>query len=198
MPHTAPSGPPVAVPGIPGAGPARCVPRVTAPVVTAGHLPAGRVVLLAFQVLHDDRDPVLAAAHELGVLHLAHADAAHVLDNPGADDTGIATAARTQRRLDHAIRRQTARIDHHVTTALPMYRGATLHTETLGALITRLARTWQRWQQVAVLPVKDERVRRASAALAELVDGYDDLIREVHAGRRSLPRRQIPDLDQED
>lgn len=157
-------------------------------------LPTGRKVLLAFQV-RGGGDPVLEAAHELAVLHLARADTGHVLDDAMADDTSTATAARTQRHLDSAIGRQVARIDDHVMSAVHVHRGGALHTETVGALIARLALAWQYSQQLAVLPVADGRAQSAWFALAELVDAYDDLIRDVHAGRRCLPRRRTADPD---
>ncbi|MGY6658672.1 DUF4254 domain-containing protein [Amycolatopsis sp. TRM77291] len=151
--------------------------------------------MLAFQVCGGSGDPVLAAARELAVLTLARADTTCALDDPVADDRSIAAAARKQRRLDREIARQTARIDDYVTGTVHACRRGALHTETIGALIARLATTWQHWQQLASLPVQDERVRAASAALAELIDAYDDLIRDIHTGRRSLPRRQNPASD---
>ncbi|OLZ50320.1 DUF4254 domain-containing protein [Amycolatopsis keratiniphila] len=153
-------------------------------------LPAGRAILLAFHGIHDS-NPVLAAAHELAVLNLARADIDGVFDDPDADDTRTARAARKQRHLDREIARHAERIDDHATRVMPVSRGGTLHSETVGALITRLATLWQYSQQLAVLPVEDQRTHSASAALAELTDAYDDLIHDVRTGRRHLPRHQI-------
>ncbi|MFK0244482.1 hypothetical protein ACIQUM_07275 [Amycolatopsis azurea] len=154
-------------------------------------VPTGRAVLLAFELSPAGADPVLAAAHELALLHLAHADTARDLGD--ADDTLTAAVARTQPHRDRAIARQADLIDDHITRALPGPRSGSLHTETVGALIARLAHRWQYTQEMATLPTRDPRVRDASAALAELARAYDDLIDDVLCGRRYLPRhRQQP------
>ncbi|OXM43063.1 hypothetical protein [Amycolatopsis alba] len=165
---------------------------VTGIHTTAGAcpVPSGRAVLLAFEIAPAGADPVLAAAHELALLHLAHADTAWV---PGeADDTITAAAARAQRHRDRAIANQAGLIDDHVTRALSDPRSGSLHTETVGALLARLAQRWQYTQQMAALPTRDPRVRDASAALAELARAYDDLIDDVLCGRRCLPRHRQP------
>ncbi|HET6288771.1 MAG TPA: hypothetical protein VFG15_18740 [Amycolatopsis sp.] len=153
-------------------------------------VPTGRAVLLAFEISPAGADPVLAAAHELALLHLAHADTTRVLGD--ADDTITAAAARAQQHRDRAIARQAGLIDDHVTRALPGPRSGSLHTETVGDLLARLARRWQHAQEMAALPARDPRVRDASAALAELARAYDDLIDDVLCGRRCLPRHRQP------
>lgn len=153
-------------------------------------VPEGRAVLLAFELPPAGTDLVLAAAHELAVLHLARADAARVVGD--ADDTITAAAARAQRQRDRAIIDQIGLIDDHVTRALPDPRSGSLHTETVGALVAKLAQRWQYSHQMAALPTNDPHVRDASAAVAELARAYDDLIDDVLLGRRCLPRHQHP------
>ncbi|WP_280236305.1 hypothetical protein [Nocardia cyriacigeorgica] len=62
-------------------------------------------------------------------------------------------------------------------------------TESLGSVVSRLAEAhvlaqWEltRW------PPADERVHRAWVQLAELRDGYDDLVPQVMSRRVELPR----------
>jgi hypothetical protein len=66
--------------------------------------------------------------------------------------------------------------------------GATLHTETIGAVIDRLAEASVRAHHALMtLDANDDVLHSAWHHLAELADGYDDLVREVLAGRRRLP-----------
>ncbi|MCP2289307.1 DUF4254 domain-containing protein [Nocardia sp. NPDC050713] len=80
-------------------------------------------------------------------------------------------------------------IDDWVTRSVPQHRlGATLHTETVGAVIDRLAESSVRAHHALMtLDAHDELLHCAWHHLAELADAYDDLIRDVLAGRRRLP-----------
>ncbi|SUB11522.1 DUF4254 domain-containing protein [Nocardia brasiliensis] len=80
-------------------------------------------------------------------------------------------------------------IDDWVARSVPQHRlGATLHTETVGAVIDRLAESSVRAHHALMtLDAHDERLHGAWHHLAELADAYDDLVRDISAGRRRLP-----------
>ncbi|WP_245716663.1 DUF4254 domain-containing protein [Nocardia mikamii] len=80
-------------------------------------------------------------------------------------------------------------IDDWIVRAVPQQSsGATLHTETIGAVIDRLAEASVRAHHALMtLDANDEVLHGAWHHLAELADGYDDLVRDVLAGRRRLP-----------
>ncbi|WP_409496839.1 hypothetical protein [Amycolatopsis sp. cmx-11-12] len=122
-------------------------------------VPAGRAILLAFEFVPEDSEPVLDTAHMLAVLHLARADAVRSIG--GADDTITAAAARAQEQRDQAIAGQVALIDEHVAICFPSPRRGSLHTETVGALLARLAQRWQHWHELAALPAAAPRARDA-------------------------------------
>lgn len=65
---------------------------------------------------------------------------------------------------------------------------ATLHTETLGAVIDRLAHAQVRaYHLLMTIDPADARVHAAWYRLAELIDGYTDLTTEVTRRTRRLP-----------
>ncbi|WP_431969575.1 DUF4254 domain-containing protein [Nocardia sp. bgisy134] len=65
---------------------------------------------------------------------------------------------------------------------------ATLHTETLGTVIDRLAEAQVRaYHLLMTIDPADARVHAAWYRLAELVDGYTDLTTEVMRRARRLP-----------
>ncbi|WP_457227371.1 DUF4254 domain-containing protein [Nocardia gipuzkoensis] len=80
-------------------------------------------------------------------------------------------------------------VDVWVGDRLPIpHPGATLHTETLGAVIDRLAEAQVRaYHLLMSIDPADPRVHAAWYRLAELVDGYTDLITEIAQRSRRLP-----------
>ncbi|MCX0272033.1 DUF4254 domain-containing protein [Nocardia zapadnayensis] len=80
-------------------------------------------------------------------------------------------------------------INDWITRRMPQHRnGASLHTESLGAVIDRMAFSWVAANQaIEADGVRSDRTHRHWYHLAELVDGYTDLIAEVAGGRRRLP-----------
>ncbi|GGK96106.1 hypothetical protein GCM10011588_08120 [Nocardia jinanensis] len=80
-------------------------------------------------------------------------------------------------------------INDWITRKMPQHRnGASLHTESLGAVIDRMAHSWVAANQaIEADGVRSDRTHRHWYHLAELVDGYTDLIAEVAVGRRRLP-----------
>nr|WP_153349116.1 DUF4254 domain-containing protein [Nocardia aurantia] len=82
-------------------------------------------------------------------------------------------------------------INEWVEQELPQHRnGASLHTESLGAVVDRMARSWVD----ANLAIdrdgpRSDNTHKHWYHLAELVDGYTDLVIDVAGGRRRLPEQ---------
>ncbi|GAB2549484.1 DUF4254 domain-containing protein [Nocardia heshunensis] len=82
-------------------------------------------------------------------------------------------------------------INDWVEQELPQHRnGATLHTESLGAVVDRMARSWVEANQVIDHEgAASDNTHKHWYHLAELVDGYTDLVIDVAGGRRRLPEQ---------
>ncbi|MET8648721.1 DUF4254 domain-containing protein [Nocardia aurea] len=77
--------------------------------------------------------------------------------------------------------------NHHVPQHL---NGSRLHTETIGAVIDKIARAYTRFQtEMSRHAPGDPRVHGAWHCVAELVVAYRDLAAEVVRGQRRLPDR---------
>ncbi|UGT41597.1 DUF4254 domain-containing protein [Nocardia yamanashiensis] len=185
-------------------------------------LPSPSTLLRAFRepVTADRRDrDVLEAAHELVQCHERRANALQAAHAAGATPTRVATCSQLVEDIDERRGELVARIDDWVAVNIPHRAGASLHTETLGAVIDRMAAKWVAAQQAlgatpgaGTRPPKntgDGRSRRPTRPhrvsedkphrsvdseahlqwyrLAELADGYKDLITEVAQHRRRLP-----------
>ncbi|MFE9580191.1 DUF4254 domain-containing protein [Nocardia sp. NPDC006044] len=117
--------------------------------------------------------PLLTAVHELTVLHERRSTA----------------AAETTREIDEYRAREVRDIDRWVAARLPVPRGgAYLHTETVGAVLDRLAQ-FTACAYAALAEESDWDLWFAWERLAELAVGYEDLVEELVAGRRRLPSR---------
>ncbi|MEU4319064.1 DUF4254 domain-containing protein [Nocardia fluminea] len=124
--------------------------------------------------------PLLWFARDLAVLHEKR-----VVGRGGRVDTDPGVL----REIDCRRGELVLAIDDWVLRAIPQHRlGATLHTETVGAVIDRLAEASVRAHHALMtLAANDEMLHCAWHRLAELADAYDDLVRDVLAGRRRLP-----------
>ncbi|MGQ4597552.1 DUF4254 domain-containing protein [Nocardia sp. R6R-6] len=82
-------------------------------------------------------------------------------------------------------------INEWVAQEMPQHRnGASLHTESLGAVVDRMARSWVDANQVIDSEgAGSGNTHRHWYQLAELVDGYTDLVIDVAGGRRRLPEQ---------
>lgn len=82
-------------------------------------------------------------------------------------------------------------INESIARQLPRYRcGASPHTESLGAVIDRMARSWvEANRAIDIDGVRSDNTHKHWYRLAELVDGYTDLVADVVGGRRRLPVR---------
>ncbi|MFR9751871.1 DUF4254 domain-containing protein [Nocardia sp. 004] len=143
---------------------------------TVGMLPTAPQLLCAFQGRRFQDRELLRSAHTLAVLHQHRAQ---VRD--------IAMIAEIDCRRGELI----DEINEWVAQELPQHRqGASLHTESLGAVVDRMASSWVHANQV----IHDEGARSDNThkywyQLAELVDGYTDLVIDVAGGRRRLPEQ---------
>ncbi|MEU4342659.1 DUF4254 domain-containing protein [Nocardia sp. NPDC023852] len=124
--------------------------------------------------------PLLWFARDLAVLHERR-----LVGRGGSVDTTPAVIREIERRRAELV----MAIDDWVLRSVPQHRfGATLHTETVGAVIDRLAESSVRAHHALMtLDAHDELLHSAWHRLAELADAYDDLVRDVMAGRRRLP-----------
>ncbi|MEU7765352.1 DUF4254 domain-containing protein [Nocardia sp. NPDC049190] len=140
-------------------------------MTTSASLPAKQQVLQACRGELPENNPMLRCAHKLTTLHERRLGA-------GQEDVDEIDAARA-----NLIRE----IDRWITVQLPPAHGAAhIHTETLGAVIDRLAQFTAR-AYAALASASEWDLWDAWQRLAELAVGYDDLAAEVSAGVRRLP-----------
>ncbi|MCM6773932.1 DUF4254 domain-containing protein [Nocardia sp. CDC159] len=115
--------------------------------------------------------PILHAAHALTGIHESHLAAEH----PGIPES-----------KSHRARLITE-IDRHVARSLPPAPGsARIHTETIGAVVDRMAH-FTAIAYAALAGSHPTTLGDVWEHLAELAVGYEDLIDELHTGRRRLP-----------
>ncbi|MBO0855638.1 MAG: DUF4254 domain-containing protein [Nocardia sp.] len=165
-----------------------------------GALPPVSELLGAFRSMAEvtGEHPVLTAARALVHCHRARR-AAH-LDGRDPHISGAELADRTRRlaELDGERDNLVARIDNWVADNVEHRDGASLHTETLGAVIDRMAGKWVAAQDALGFPADDPGPDTPVGPvpgeghlhwvrLAELADGYQDLIIDIAEHRRRLP-----------
>ncbi|WUK34725.1 DUF4254 domain-containing protein [Nocardia cyriacigeorgica] len=143
---------------------------------TVGVLPTAPQLLCAFQGRRFQDREMLRSAHALVELHERRAQ---------LRDTAL-VAEIDCRRVELVDD-----INEWITQEVPQHRnGATLHTESLGAVIDRMARSWVNANQaIDANGARSDNTHKHWYHLAELVDGYTDLIAEVTGGRRRLPEQ---------
>lgn len=118
----------------------------------------------------DTDHPLLRAARELTTLHERRL-----------------VARETAREIDEYRVREVRAIDRWVAADLPVaHGGAYLHTETVGAILDRLAYLTV-CAYAALSDESDWELWFAWERLAELAVGYEDLVDELSTGRRRLP-----------
>ncbi|MGW3540950.1 DUF4254 domain-containing protein [Nocardia niigatensis] len=149
--------------------------------LAAGLLPTSDLLLRACRGHRVIGGPLLWFAHDLAVLHGRRLVGRGGI-GPETDPTSIVETKRRRIELVMAI-------DDWIVRSVPQHRlGATLHTETVGSVIDRLAEASVRAHHALMtLDANDEMLHGAWHHLAELSDAYDDLVRDVLAGRRRLP-----------
>lgn len=164
----------------------------------AAQLPTPSALLRAF-LGTDHPDPtrhrVLDAARDLASCHDRRRRALEQARDPAASSSTGAACGRLIDDIDNDRVALIAHIDEWVATHVEHRVGASLHTETLGAVIDRMAAKWVAAQQAMAGPAPTKTTPRQREArthlqwcrLAELTDGYRDLITDVTEHRRRLP-----------
>ncbi len=148
--------------------------------LTPDLLPSSDLLLRACRGHRVIGGPILWFARDLGVLYERQLGRGG--STPDPDSALIVEIDKRRLELVMAID------DWIVRTVAQRRPGATLHTETIGAVIDRLAEaSVQAHHTLMTLDANDDALHSAWHHLAELADGYDDLVREVVAGRRRLP-----------
>ncbi len=130
---------------------------------------------------------VLDMAYGLADHHQRQWDAEDVSRAPGASAENIASS---KRLIDELNARRVAvvdQIDQWVAEQIRSRVDASLHTETLGSVVDRLAIAWVRANSLINTNNARDRARLSLRQLAELADAYDDLVRDVATGCRRLP-----------
>lgn len=130
---------------------------------------------------------VLDAANDLAAHHQRQWDAE---DNCRAPDASAEDIAASKRLIDELNTHRVAlveQIDLWVARMIHSRADTSLHTETLGSVVDRLAIAWVRANRLINTIDARDQARLALRQLAELADAYDDLIRDVAAGHRRLP-----------
>jgi hypothetical protein len=140
---------------------------------TVGVLPTAPQILCAFQGRRFQDRELLRSAHALAELHARRREVRDVL------------VAEIDCRRSELV----DDINEWIAQEIPQHRnGASLHTESLGAVVDRMARSWvDANQAIDVDGARSDNTHKYWYHLAELVDGYTDLVTDVAGGRRRLP-----------
>jgi hypothetical protein len=135
--------------------------------------PTKNQLLQACRSDEHDPHPILRYAHELSALQERRLCA----DRDGMSE------------IDDDRTRVVEQIDRWVLLEIPPAHGsASIHTETMGAVIDRLAQyTARAYMVLAGNAAGDRELWDIWERLAELAVAYEDLSSEVAAGRRRLP-----------
>nr|WP_084530153.1 DUF4254 domain-containing protein [Nocardia crassostreae] len=142
----------------------------------AGSLPTAPQLLCAFQGRRFQDRVMLRSAHALAELHERRAQVRDPMLITEID-------CRRDELVDD--------INDWVGQELPQHRnGAALHTESLGAVVDRMARSWVEANQVIDHEGEaSDKTHKHWYHLAELVDGYTVFVIDVAGGRRRLPEQ---------
>ena len=134
---------------------------------------------------------VLTAGRQLAQRHLEQWAAEDACRDHVENDKLVARAKRAIDQMNAERSRLIDEIDAWAAQHLSAAAGATLHTETLGLLVDRLAVAWIRSRQLTQCashnPSLDATARRAIDQLTELCAAFDALVEDLRRGRRRLP-----------
>ncbi|WP_280425401.1 DUF4254 domain-containing protein [Nocardia carnea] len=140
-----------------------------------GGLPTATQLLCSFQGTKFADHDLLSSAHALAALHARRAT---------MRDSHLVA------EVDNRRRELVEEIDDWIVERGSLPRDGSIHTETLGAVIDRLAWGWVYANEVIETDgARDQQARKRWHRLAELIDGYTELIGEIVGGRRRLPAR---------
>jgi len=164
-----------------------------------GALPQRSALLHALRDTADlpaNAHPVLTTARALADCHERRVGALSLTQT--FESTSVFAAmlsAAVVADIDHERATLVDRINAWVTTHVVHRHGAALHTETLGAVIDRMAAKWVVAQSCIDAdtprqhrePLSGTDAHLQWTRLAELADGYQDLVTDVVQHRRRLP-----------
>lgn len=153
-------------------------------------LPRSASIIEAFRDTTSRDHPgqhVLDTANELAAHHQRQWHAEDASRAPGASAEDIAASKRLIDELNAKRVALVEHVDEWVASQIHSRADASLHTETLGSVVDRLAIAWVRANSLINTNDARDRARLALRQLAELADAYDDLIRDVATGHRRLP-----------
>ncbi|TLF92295.1 DUF4254 domain-containing protein [Nocardia cyriacigeorgica] len=139
-------------------------------------LPSKDMVLEACAGIVVLEHPLLQAAYELASMHEARADSSPDCFTEIDRQRGV-----LMRGIDRWV----------AATVAPARSAAYQHTETVGAVIDRMARLSVAARGSIASGAPDAEMRRAWQQLAELTVGYSDLSYEISAGVRRLPDHTV-------
>lgn len=137
--------------------------------------------------MHHPGQHVLDIANGLAAHHQRQWHAEDASRAPGASAADIAASKRLIDELNAQRVALVEKVDEWVASRVDSRVDASLHTETLGSVIDRLAIAWVRANTLINTNDARDRARLALRQLGELATAYDDLIRDVAAGHRRLP-----------
>lgn len=129
---------------------------------------------------------ILQVAAHLAEHHKRQWAAEDVSRRHGVTDADVAASKRMIDGLNMARVDLVDQIDEWVSRRIHSRQAASMHTETLGSVVDRIAIAWVRSINLAAAG-PSHRARLALTQLAELSDSYDDLVRDLAAGQRRLP-----------
>lgn len=152
-------------------------------------LPRSADLLMGFQTAESEgqTDVMLELGRQLAVNHQNQWDAEDFCRDPTAT---AAEVGKTKRHIDELNERRVAlveRIDEAIESRLSPAAGLSLHTETIGSVVDRLAIAWVRTNNLTGRPDQRDRARAALRQMNELATAYDDLVRDLVKGHRRLP-----------
>ncbi|WP_245670584.1 DUF4254 domain-containing protein [Nocardia flavorosea] len=140
-----------------------------------GGLPTATQLLCSFQGTEFADHDLLSSAHALAALHARRAAMRDL---------------RLVAEVDNRRRELVEDIDEWICERGSLPRDGMIHTETLGAVIDRMAWGWVYANEVIETDgARDQHARKRWHRLAELIDGYTELIGDIVGGRRRLPAR---------
>jgi hypothetical protein len=158
-------------------------------------LPRSASIIEAFRGVADRSPTGQLALHTAAELAETHQRQWLAEDASRAAGASAESVAAAKRLIDELNARRVSLVELIDEWVAGMVRGpvdASLHTETLGSVIDRLAIAWVRANNLIAANDRDRgrgrgRGRQALSQLVELAAAYDDLVRDVAAGNRRLP-----------
>ncbi|WP_416563630.1 DUF4254 domain-containing protein [Nocardia testacea] len=140
------------------------------------NLPTATQLLCSFQGTRFEDHDILRTARALALLHGHRATL--------RDAHSVAEVDDRRRELVEDID------DWIIAWSAPRDGDVLIHTETLGTVIDRMAGSWVDANQVVEIDgTRDHQARKRWHRLAEMIDGYTELVTELLGGSRRLPGR---------